>query len=129
MSKLISFSLVAAGGLVGSVARYGFALLLQRWAITFPFGTLAANVIGCFVVGLVTEGAARSGIITPAMRLLLATGFCGGLTTMSSFICESGQFARESEWLFGLLYFAGTLIGCMAAFLLAIAIVRAAVPA
>jgi CrcB protein len=129
MSKFLSFSLVAFGGMAGSVLRYGLALLLQRWAITIPYGTLAANLIGCFVIGIVTEGAARAGFVTPAARLLLATGFCGGLTTMSSFVYECGQFAQEAEWFFGALYFFGTLLGCVAAYFLAVAMIRAVLPA
>ena len=128
MSKLVPFVLVGLGGTVGSLLRYGFTLMLQRWAITIPCGTLTANLAGCFVIGIVTEGAARGGLITPNTRLLLATGFCGGLTTMSSFIYESGKFAQESEWFLGFLYFGGTLIGCMAAYVAAVALVRVVIP-
>ena len=111
MSKLVPFLLVGLGGAAGSVLRYAFALLLQRWAVTIPYGTLVANLLGCFVIGLITETAARGGLIRPSARLLLATGFCGGLTTMSSFIYESGKFAQESEWWLGFVYFGGTLLG------------------
>ena len=123
MSKLVPFIFVGLGGAAGSLLRYGFTLMLQRWTVTMPFGTLASNVIG-----LITETAARGGLITPNTRLLLATGFCGGLTTMSSFIYESGKFSQESEWFLGLLYFGGTLIGCMAAYLAAIAVIRTLLP-
>lgn len=108
--------------------RYGFTLILQRWSVTFPGGTIASNLVGCFVIGLITEAVARGGLISPSARLLLATGFCGGLTTMSSFIYESGKFAQESEWLLGFLYFGGTLLGCMAAYIAAIVVVRAIIP-
>lgn len=128
MSKLLPFVLVGLGGAAGSLLRYGFALMLQRWAVTMPYGTLAANLVGCFVIGLVTETAARGGLISPHARLLLGTGFCGGLTTMSSFVYESGRFAQESEWWLGLLYFGGTLLGCMTAYAAAIAMIRAILP-
>ena len=124
MSKIVPFIVVGVGGAAGSLLRYGFALILQRWAVTIPYGTLAANLIGCFVIGIISEAAARTGAITPNTRLLLATGFCGGLTTMSSFIYESGKFAQESEWWLGFLYFGGTLLGCMAAYAGASALFR-----
>jgi fluoride exporter len=128
MSKLVPFVLVGLGGMAGSLARYGFTLLFQRWAVTMPYGTFGANLAGCFVIGLITEGAVRGGAITPAVRLLLATGFCGGLTTMSSFIYETGEFAQESEWWLGFLYFGGTLLGCMLAYAAAVVVVRMLIP-
>lgn len=120
--------LVGVGGAAGSLLRYVFSLVLQRWAVTVPYGTLVANLVGCFIIGLITESAARGGLLSPGTRLLLATGFCGGLTTMSSFVYETGRFAQESEWWFGFLYFGGTLLGCMAVYALAIALVRILVP-
>lgn len=128
MGKLLPFVLVGLGGAAGSLLRYGFSLALQRWSVAIPLGTLTANLIGCFVIGLIAETAARAGTMAPETRLLLATGFCGGLTTMSSFIYESGRFAQESEWWLGFLYFGGTLLGCMAAYALAVAAIRLILP-
>jgi CrcB protein len=128
VSRLLPFVFVGLGGAAGSLLRYGFTLMLQRWAVTMPYGTFVSNLVGCFIIGLVTETATRGGLISPSARLLLATGFCGGLTTMSSFIYESGKFAQESEWWLGFLYFGGTLLGCMAAYVIAIAMIRAFIP-
>ena len=128
VSKLVPLLFVGLGGAAGSVLRYGFALLFQRWAVTIPYGTLAANLVGCFVIGLIAETAARGGLISPSARLLLATGLCGGMTTMSSFIYESGKFAQESEWWLGFVYFGGTLIGCMAAYAMGMVLIRTVIP-
>jgi fluoride exporter len=104
--------LVGAGGFVGSVMRFGLSLLTQRFAISFPHGTLWANLLGCFFIGIVTALAASTEVLSPSMRLLLATGVCGGFTTMSSFIYEIAQFARDSEYAIGALYLMVTLLGC-----------------
>ena len=58
------------------------------------------------------------------MRLLLATGFCGGFTTMSSFIYELGQFVQDKEFFFASIYFAATLAGAALAFGLGLLIVE-----
>jgi CrcB protein len=82
--------LVAFGGLVGSVARYWLAGWVQQAnGSAFPFGTLAVNVLGSFIVGLVMILSLERGLISPEMRILLATGLCGGFTTMSTYSYET----------------------------------------
>lgn len=80
--------LVGAGGFLGSVARY----LVSLWATktlgnAIPYGTLAVNVLGCFLIGFLTEHHLIS--LTPVVRSLLATGFLGGFTTFSAFSYET----------------------------------------
>lgn len=118
--------IVAAGGAIGSVLRYALSLLAQRQAAIFPFGTLWANLLGCFVIGVVVTLATASPSITPGMRLFLATGICGGFTTMSSFIYELVQFVREHDYLYAGGYFVLTLAGCVALFFLGTLLVRLA---
>ena len=71
--------LVGFGGFAGTVTRYGLSLASQRLSIEWPIGTLAANTIGCFSIGIVTELSARGVSMPSAVRLALATGFCGVL--------------------------------------------------
>jgi len=79
--------LVAVGGLVGSVARYWLSGLMQRMGDgDFPTGTLAVNIIGSFVIGLVMALSLERGRIDEELRILLTTGFCGGFTTMSKIV-------------------------------------------
>jgi CrcB protein len=125
MKLLTSMLLVAAGGAIGSILRYGLSLLTQRHAVIFPAGTLAANLLGCFAIGVVMAWATAAPAITPAMRLFLATGICGGFTTMSSFIYEVGAFARDHDYLYAGAYCVATLAGCAALFWLGTALVRA----
>jgi CrcB protein len=94
-----SFIAVAVGGLVGCLLRWFLALLLNRYFPTIPPGTLAANLIGCYIIGLALAFFAAYPAIAPEWRLLMTTGFCGGLTTFSTFSAEivlllqSGRFA------------------------------------
>lgn len=108
---------VGLGGFAGSVSRYGLNLTAQRYSLDWPIGTLLANVIGCLLIGMLAVLAARGDLISPAVRLALATGFCGGFTAMSSLIYETAAMIRTSEYLHATAYVAGTFLLSMAAFL------------
>ena len=120
MTSFVPYLWVGLGGLVGSLCRYGFTLLLGAPAAMMPWGTLASNLAGCFVIGLVSQLAADSEVLTPSARLFLATGFCGGFTTLSSLIYEMVQMIRDGEWLHAVLYLNGTFVGAVLAFLLGV---------
>ena len=97
--------LVALGGAVGSVSRYGLTLFIQtRTGSGFPYGTLAVNVIGAFVLGLIARFSVESAAISPEVRLLLTTGFCGGFTTFSTFSYESARLLEDGELRTAILY-------------------------
>lgn len=89
--RLRLLALVGAGGAVGTLARYG----LTRWLPTgtgWPRGTLVANLVGALVLGVLLESLARRGPDTGSrrtLRLLVGTGFCGGLTTYSTLAVET----------------------------------------
>ena len=116
MQFLVPILVVGAGGAFGSILRYGLSLLAQRYSVTFPHGTLWANLLGCLVIGIVVTVATATESLSPTMRLFLATGICGGFTTMSSFIYELAQFIKDHEFLYAGAYFSLTLVGCMAMF-------------
>lgn len=97
--------------MAGAMARYAMALALQNHSLVFPFGTLGANLAGCFLIGVISQLAAVSTAISPEIRLLLATGFCGGFTTLSSMIFELDRLLRDGELYLGSLYLLGTLLG------------------
>lgn len=122
MQLWIAMTLVGLGSMVGGVSRYGLTLLTQNVsAFSLPYGTLISNLAGCLVIGLIA-GFGRTELLTTELRLLLATGFCGGFTTMSSFIYELGQFVQGREYFFASTYFAATLIGAALAFALGLLI-------
>ena len=105
--------IVALGGAVGSVGRY----LVSKWIETgFPWGTLLVNIVGSLLIGLLM-GFVAKGTLTPEMRLLLVTGFCGGFTTFSTFANESFSMMKAGDVLLAALYIgASVAIGVLAVY-------------
>lgn len=100
------FLLVGIGGMIGSMARYAASLLLP--ALSFPLATFVVNILGCLIIGIVF-GYTQQGNINPALRLLLATGICGGFTTFSTFSAETLLLLRDGNILLAMLYVGGSL--------------------
>lgn len=116
--------LIGFAGALGTVSRY----LIGVWAgrtlgAGFPYGTLMVNVAGCFLIAIIAHAASLQ-VISPALRLTLATGFMGGLTTYSSFNLETTQFLQNRAWYSGLLNFGATVFACFVAGLLGFALAR-----
>ena len=119
VSAIIPFVYVGLGSMLGGVSRYGMTLVTQNYAaLALPFGTLISNLAGCLLIGLIAGIGASSQVLSSEMRLLLATGFCGGFTTMSSFVYELGQFIQDKEYFYASSYFVATLAGAGLAFVL-----------
>jgi CrcB protein len=99
--RMIPYFCVALGSALGGVARYGFGLMAERlWGESFPWGTIAVNIIGSFVIGFfgaltVPEGAFPT---SPNLRILVMVGVCGGFTTFSSFSLQTLDLARDGSW-------------------------------
>jgi CrcB protein len=92
--------IVGIGGFLGSVARYLTQLLSEKLLhSTFPWGTFAANITGCFIIGLVYAISERGGLLSPEWRIFLTVGFCGGFTTFSSFAYNNLIMLSESNYL------------------------------
>jgi CrcB protein len=101
-----------AGG-VGSVARYGVAVACSSaFGIAFPFGTLAVNLVGSFLLSVLVE-LALAEHVSPALRVTLGAGFLGGFTTYSAFSQEAFALLRDGALGPGLGYVALTVAGCL----------------
>lgn len=97
--------LIAIGSGAGGVARFLCQQFMQKnYPASIPLGTLGVNIIGCFIIGIIYGLSARVNIVSPEVRLLAATGFCGGFTTFSSFAYENIILMQEGKLLFAALY-------------------------
>lgn len=115
---LLPLVYVGLGGLLGAVFRYLTTLATQGFSMTFPFGTLISNLLGCFVIGVIATLAFGSTLLSTEARLFLATGVCGGYTTLSSLVYELARFVDDGEFLHASVYFAATFAGAVIAFYL-----------
>jgi CrcB protein len=90
--------LIGVLGLVGTLARYGLQGVVQRASHgTFPYGTLAVNVLGCFAVGFIATWTLERTGASPLWRSALMVGFCGGFTTFSALAYETFELARAGD--------------------------------
>jgi CrcB protein len=113
---MAQFLWVCLGGALGTGARY----LLSAWmaktlGAAFPYGTLAVNVIGSFLIAVVVYVASESAAISPALRVVLVTGVLGGFTTYSAFSLETLALAQNGAWSTAGVYALATLLGCLLA--------------
>ena len=119
------FLWICLGGAAGTAARY----LLSSWVArsagpAFPWGTLAVNLIGSFLLSAIFHVAVTTGSIGPTLRVALTTGVLGGFTTYSSFNYETLALLEQRSWLLGLANLGGTVLGCLAAGVLGLVAAR-----
>ncbi|WP_437960260.1 fluoride efflux transporter CrcB [Sorangium sp. So ce119] len=107
---------IGVGGAAGTLARYGLSTWCQqRFGAGFPYGTLAVNVLGSFLLGAIGEIAESTALLSPTLRLSLSTGLMGGFTTYSSFNNETLRLIHYKSWAAGLANITITLVGCLLA--------------
>jgi fluoride exporter len=109
--------LVGLGSFIGGISRYLVTLFVQNKILSaFPYGTLAVNIIGCFLIGAI-YGFSERGNWNPEWRIFLATGIMGGFTTFSSFSNETVSMLRDAEYWPAFSYVAlSVIIGLAATF-------------
>lgn len=102
MDKLL---LIGLGGFTGALLRYGLSGVVQNWSksISFPYGTLAVNLLGCLMIGFFSQLAESYGVFTDKERSLLFVGLLGAFTTYSTFGNETFNMIREGEFLLPLI--------------------------
>ncbi|MCP4499134.1 MAG: fluoride efflux transporter CrcB [Deltaproteobacteria bacterium] len=109
---MLNWIAVFVGGALGSGMRYGISLVLLEKA---PLGTFIANVLGSFLLALLTAWSLSSSAPHPATRLLLTTGLCGGFTTYSTFNLETLRMLQGEHFQRGAFYLFATLATCLLA--------------
>ncbi len=120
--NLIKFFVVFIGGGLGSIFRYWISSYASKHLpLFFPFGTLLVNILGSFILGLMIFGWDEKGLISPTIKLFIGVGFCGGLTTFSTFSLETFNLIKDAEFLMACLNIAVnvlfTLVGIYIAYL------------
>lgn len=88
---------VALGGALGSLGRWQLGILFKQWIPGVPAGTFAANVVAGLIIGFVT-GLDLASPLQPQVKLFLAVGLCGGLSTFSTFSNETFSFIQTGNW-------------------------------
>lgn len=102
--------LIGTGGFAGSVSRYLLTkFIASKWPMAFPWGTFTVNVLGCFLIGIVMGLSFQSSISTQT-RLVLATGFCGGFTTFSTYSLEIFELYQKGEAGISLFYLLASIV-------------------
>jgi len=108
---------------VGSAAGGGARYLVSGWTLRalgsgFPYGTLAVNVIGSFLLAALMYAGVEATAMSPTVRLALTTGVMGGFTTYSTFSFESMRYLQDGAWGLAIVNILITVFGCLAACLL-----------
>ncbi len=102
------------GGSFGALSRYSVSLLSARFfGISFPWGTLFANLAGCFLIGIIFALTDRTNYLGPEIRLFVMTGFLGALTTFSTYSLETITAVRTGSGYLALVNLLANNIGCL----------------
>ena len=111
--------LVFIGGGLGSLCRWGLSLAIQPLLPRFPWATLAANGLACFIMGILMGHQLATGVVEER-RLLFAVGFCGGFSTFSTFTAETFHLWQGNQPYLAAANVLGSLLVCFACLLLGV---------
>ena len=122
---MLDFLAISLGAIIGANARY----FTSRYAAkalgpVFPYGTLFINVMGSFIVGLFIVWTTERVLVDPRWRLLVVVGFCGGLTTFSSYAYETMAYFEQGQWLLMATNFLTNNLLCLGAALAGMGLAR-----
>ena len=116
---------VGGGAAAGAWLRWGLGAMLNPVFPTLPLGTLAANLVGGLLMGIAMELMTRHAVMSPEARLLVTTGFLGGLTTFSAFSAEVVTLLLRREHLWGAIAIGLHVVGSIVMTIAGIVLVRA----
>ncbi|HXF99846.1 MAG TPA: fluoride efflux transporter CrcB [Bacteroidota bacterium] len=112
----MNLALVFLGGGIGAVARYVLQGLVYRFLpASFPYGTVAVNIVGSFLIGFLMSAFEDRFLVSPELRIFLTVGVLGGFTTFSSFSYETLMILREGSYILSLINIAANVILCLIA--------------
>lgn len=113
------YLIVGVGSALGGMFRYWLSNFVYKFLQPiFPFGTLAVNIVGSFLLGIIFFLDSQE-LIPSSMRIFLTIGFCGGLTTFSTFSYETFIFIKEGQYFFAILNILSNIILTLLSFTIA----------
>jgi fluoride exporter len=121
---LVSFFAVGIGAFFGALLRWGFGILWNTVIPNLPLGTLAANLVGGFIIGGALGAFEQFQDLPPELRLFITTGFCGGLTTFSSFSAEAVVLFTRQQYGWFTMIIASHVVGSLMMTFAGMALVR-----
>ncbi len=122
---MLDVLVICLGAIVGANARYFISrFAAQVLGPVFPYGTLFINVVGSLIVGFFVVWTSERVLVDPRWRLLVVIGFCGSLTTFSSYAFESMSFFERGQWLLMLTNIFGNNLLCLAGALAGMGLAR-----
>jgi fluoride exporter len=104
---------ISVGAAAGALLRWQLNVQMNSLIPVLPLGTLVANLVGGYIIGLAIAYFARAPGIAPEWRLLIITGFCGGLTTFSTFSAEVVTRLQEGRWVWAMVTIAIHVVGSL----------------
>lgn len=107
----MNWLIVFLGGGVGAVSRYGLGIVFKGMSKGFPWATLVANIIACLLIGALFATQVRT--MNKSLWLLLAVGFCGGLSTFSAFSLETVELFQQADYRNAVLNIVISVVGCL----------------
>ncbi|MEM7102370.1 MAG: fluoride efflux transporter CrcB [Bacteroidota bacterium] len=109
---MINIVAVFIGGGLGSLFRYGIAQWLAPYKLNFPYATIIANILACFVLGFFLAFTLKTEMPT-AQKLFFMVGFCGGFSTFSTFTAETFHLMQAGNYTYAFLNIACSLLLCL----------------
>lgn len=114
----MNYILVAVGGMLGAMTRYFCVSLLADKSLNFPYSTFLVNVLGCFLIGAISEFFALKSYLPVEAKILLVTGFLGAFTTFSTFGLDTVLLINKSAFIYSMLYvFSSVFVGVLSIYL------------
>lgn len=115
---MLNFLAIFLGGGLGAVSRYGISVAMRNYCFDFPFATLVVNVIGSLILGFVVAlfwNKMPDSALHDTVKMAVTVGFCGGLTTFSTFSWEAFDLIKNGEMLLAMLYVLLSVLVCILA--------------